>query len=351
MFAQAHTPEQLTLQELDAYLKRGWFRMGPRIFTTNFVHFKDQIYSTVWLRILLNEYEADSTQTKLFKRNTAFRTTIKPLEITEEKEELYVRYKQSLPFQPSDSIHQLLMGRITSHSIYNTLEVNVRDGDKLIACGFFDLGETSAMGISSIYDPAYKKYSLGKYLIYTKIQYCQNLKLRYFYPGYFVPGYSFFDYKLTIGRSALEFLQLSSQQWFHIDTFSDDDIAHQVMFSKLLHVHEILAKENLKTRVVKYEFFDANLIPDLRDAELLDFPVMLFRLNAPEESTNNIIVFDVRDGHYHLLSCLPIWKPNETNPDPTFYSDYFLKAVYEMYETPIAGEMADVYLKLSMSTS
>jgi len=349
MFAQARTPEQLIPQELDAYLQQGWFRMGPRIFTTNFVHFKDQIYSTVWLRILLNEYTPDNTQIKLFKRNVSFRTTIKPLEITEEKEELYARYKQSLPFQPSDSIHQLLMGRTISSSIYNTLEVNVHDGDKLIACGFFDLGETSAMGISSIYDPAYKKYSLGKYLIYSKIQYCQNLNLRYFYPGYFVPGYSFFDYKLTIGRSALEFLQLSSQQWLRIEHFSDNTIPYTVMLNKLLHIQKILTAENRNTRIAKYEYFDANLIPDLRDAELLDFPVMLFGTTEPEENNNHIVVFDVRDGHYHLFSCLPIWKPNETNPDTTFYSDYFLKAVYEIYDTPAAEEMASVFSKLFMN--
>jgi len=326
--------------------------MGQRIFTTNFVHFKDQIYSTVWLRILLNEYTADNTQTKLFKRNASFRTTIKPLEITEEKEELYKRYKQSLPFQPSDSIHQLLMGRSSSPSIFNSLEVNVHDGDKLIACGFFDLGETSAMGISSVYDPDYKKYSLGKYLIYSKIKYCQNLRLSYFYPGYFVPGYSYFDYKLTIGTLALEFLQLRSQQWLRINRFSnDDDIPYGTMFKKLLHVQKILTQEYLKTFVAKYEFFDANLIPDLRDSELLDFPVILFRISDPGESNNLIIVFDVRDDHYHLLSSLPIWKPNETNPDTTFYSDYFLKSVYEIYDTPIAEEIADVFLKLMTNTN
>jgi leucyl-tRNA---protein transferase len=76
---------------------------------------------------------------------------------------------------------------------------------------------------------------------------------------------------------------------------------------------------------------------------------MLFGTNEPEENTNHIIVFDVRDGQYHLFSCLPIWKPNETNPDTTFYSDYFLKAVYEIYDTPIAEEMASVFSKLFMN--
>ncbi len=349
MFAQAHTPENISPQEIDAYLEKGWFRMGQRIFTTNFVHFQDHIYSTVWLRILLNEYVADGTQTKLFKRNAAFRTTIKPAEITDEKEELYIRYKQPLLFQPSESIYQLLMGRSNSASIYNTFEVNVHDGDKLIACGFFDLGETSAMGISSIYDPDYKKYSLGKFLIYLKIQYCKNLKLDYFYPGYFVPGYSYFDYKLTIAQPALQFLQLSSQQWQRIDFFFDDHIPYQVMHKKLMHLQKLLTAAGLQSRVVKYEFFDANLIPDLSDAELLDFPVFLFCIKESEEGTNPILVFDVCDGKYHLLMCMPIWKPNEINPDPSFYSDYFLKSVYEVYASQSIEEISEAILKVMKS--
>lgn len=323
--------------------------MGQRMFTTHFIHFKDRIYSTVWLRILLHEYVPDSTQTKLFKRNAVFRTTIKPVEITVEKEELYNRYKQSVPFQPSDSIHQLLMGRSSAHSVFNTLEVNVYDGEKLIACGFFDIGETSAMGISSVYDPDYKKYSLGKYLIYSKIQYCQNLKLRYFYPGYFVPGYSYFDYKLTIGQASLEFLQMSSQRWVSINRFTENDIPYLMMHSKLLHLQKLVPQEYLPTFIAKYEFFDANLIPDLRDAELLDFPVILLRVTEPDDGSKLIIVFDVRDNHYHLVSCLPIWKPNETNPDTTFYSDYFLKAMYTVYDSPLAEEMADIFMKLTVN--
>ncbi len=346
MFARAHNPEQLFPHDIDTYLEQGWFRMGQRMFTTNFVHFKEHIYSTVWLRILLDEYASDNTQTKLFKKNGAFHTTIKPAAITDEKEELYARYKQSLPFQPSESIHQLLLGRSTSPSVFNTLEVNVHDGDKLIACGFFDVDETSAMGISSVYDPDYKKYSLGKFLIYLKIQYCQQQKLRYFYPGYFVPGYSFFDYKLAIGSPALQFLQLSSNQWLRIESFSEDSIPYLVMHNKLINVQKILADANFESRVLKYEFFDASLIPDLRDSELLDFPVFLFCAALSEDNINPILVFDVRDDQYHLLTCMPIWKPNDTNPDPTFYSDYFLKSIFEIHATPRGEDMTDILIKL-----
>ena len=82
-------------------------------------------------------------------------------------------------------------------TIYNTHEINLFDGEKLIAVGYFDIGTRSAAGISSFYDPSYKKYSLGKYLIYLKMEYCQKMGFEYFYPGYFVPGYKAFDYKLS----------------------------------------------------------------------------------------------------------------------------------------------------------
>jgi leucyl-tRNA---protein transferase len=349
MFAQACAPESLTPSDLDTFLEQGWYRMGQSIFTTNFIHFKSEMYSTVWLRVLLDEFLEDGTQRKLFKRNARFQTAIRPAILTEEKEELYSRYKQSLPFSPSDSLYSLLFSAASANSIYNTYEVTVHDSDRLIAVGFFDLGKTSAAGISSVYDPAYKKYSLGKHLIYLKMQYCKNLGLHYFYPGYFVPGYSFFDYKLTIARPALQFLQLSSQQWLPIETFSPENIPYQVMHDKLISAQKLLTQRQRESRVVKYEFFDANLIPDLRDAQLFDFPVFLFCPDTSQDGINPVLVFDVRDGCYHLLVCLPYWKPDETNPDTEFYSAYFLKSLQEIYTIASSEEMVEVFLKVLMS--
>lgn len=346
MFAQSHSPKQLTPQALDAYLTLGWFRMGQTIFTTNFVHFKNEMYSTIWLRVLLNEYLPDRAQIKLCKQNSIFRTTIQPAVINSDKEELYLRYQQSLSFQPSESLQQLLFGKITTPSIYDTYEVTVHDGDQLIACGFFDVGETSAAGITSVYDPAYKKYSLGKYLIYLKMLYCQNRKLRYFYPGYFVPGYSFFDYKLTIGRAVLQFLQLNTQQWRGIDNFSQEDIPRQVMNDKLISVQKLLTYSNLESSIVKYEYFDANLIPDLKDSELFDFPVFLFCPSHFEDGFYLIIVYDVRDVSYKILICLPIWQPDTTNPDTSFYSSYYLKIMQEIVTKRTAEEVVLFYFRL-----
>ncbi|HET9054642.1 MAG TPA: GNAT family N-acetyltransferase, partial [Cyclobacteriaceae bacterium] len=239
MFVEVHTPQQLTPHELDAYLERGWFRMGQTIFTTNFAHVKDQMLSTIWLRVKLYEYERDAAHHKLLKRNAAFTVTVQPAVVTEEQEALYARYRGSLSFNVSESLQHLLFGKNES-SVYTTYEVTLRDRGKLMGCGFFDLGGTSAEGIVSFYDPEYKKFSPGKYLIYTKIQFCKELGLPYFYPGYFVPGNPYFDYKLSIARGALQFLQLGSGTWQDFSVFTETDIPVQIMNTQLRGLKRLL---------------------------------------------------------------------------------------------------------------
>ena len=190
MFAQVHCPELLSPDALDQYLERGWFRMGQTIFTTNFLNFKSHFYSAIWLRIPLPEFTTDKTQQKIFKKNKSFRVQIQQASITPEKEALFSIYRKSIPFEASASLHTLLFGK-ASHNIYNTYEINIFDNDTLIAAGFFDLGRNSAAGISSFYNPAYKKYTLGKYLIYLKIEYCKKIGSAIFLSRLFCAGLFF----------------------------------------------------------------------------------------------------------------------------------------------------------------
>lgn len=347
MFVEVHTPEKLTGQELDSYLDRGWFRMGQTIFTTNFAHVQDRMLSTIWLRVQLFEYELDAAHAKLLKRNARFTANIKPAELTEEKETLYTRYREPLPFTVSESLQHLLFGKGDGPSIYTTYEVTLHDQGKLIACGFFDLGGESSQGIISFYDPEYKKYSPGKYLIYSKIQFCKELGLKFFYPGYFVPGNPYFDYKLNIASASLQFLHISSDTWRNIETFTPTDIPVEAMRQKLEKLYALLQEATLESQVMKYEFFDAGLIPEMRNTGLLDFPLFLRLGNPTEEPVNLLVVFDVRDDQFHLLMCAPVWKPDRTNPDPTFYSAFFLKPVQEVYQSPDVGAIAELLVRIN----
>jgi arginyl-tRNA--protein-N-Asp/Glu arginylyltransferase len=353
MFASVHDPEILSPVELDAYLAQGWFRMGPTIFTTNFLSFKENLYSAIWLRVMLAEFQGGKTQAKLFKANSQFTTRIQRATITDEKEQLFAKYKASVPFEASASLQHLLFGKSYA-TVYDTYEVNVHHEGKLIAVGYFDLGKESAMGISSFYHPDFKKYSLGKYLIYLKMTYCKQLGMRYFYPGYFVPGYAFFDYKLSIGRDALEYLQFERDQWFPIKAFNENATPLQVMQQKLSKLKDALLGTGILARITRYEFFDANLIPDLAGAQLFDFPLFLIYPGSVREAAVQAVTFDVREHRYHLVKCRGIWKTNSTATSDAIYSSYVLKPEDTLYSTDTADDMvrmiSEEYHQLNLRT-
>lgn len=321
MFAQVQCPEILPAEQLDHYLEQGWFRMGQTIFTTNFLNFKSHLYSAIWLRIPLRDFSLDTTQKKLAKRNKRFRVEIQQAFITPEKEALFSAYRQSIHFEASASLRALLFGK-SANNIYNTQEINVYNGNKLIAIGFFDLGKKSAAGISSFYDPAYKKYSLGKYLIYLKLEYCKNMAFEYFYPGYFVPGYPLFDYKLDIGKSVLQYLEFTSSRWKSIGEFSNTSTPLRIMEDKLTLLQRRLLEKGIQTQIMRYEFFDANLIPELEGIVLFDFPVFLYCYGLPGETP---IVFDVLDNQYHWIKCKSVWASAAMGNPNEMYSTHVLK--------------------------
>ena len=329
MFAEVHCPRTLLPEELDQYLARGWFRMGQTIFTTNFLNFKNHFYSAIWLRIPLEEFTTDRKEQKLLKKNASFRVEIQRAAITPEKETLFAAYKKNISFEASSSLTTLLYGK-ADYNIYNTTEINIYDQHKLIATGIFDIGKISAAGISSFYDPAYRKYSLGKFLIYLKIEYCKQLGLQYFYPGYFVPGYSLFDYKLEIGKSVLQYLEFPSLNWRSLTAFKQASVPLRMMQDKLQVLKMLLVQSGVDSNILTYEFFDANLIPELEGIVLFDFPIFLCCAGMSEE---NPIVFDIRDQQYHWIKCKSVWASANNHNSKGIYSSHVLKFDHGMFSS------------------
>ncbi|MES2890456.1 MAG: arginyl-tRNA--protein arginylyltransferase [Bacteroidota bacterium] len=302
MFAKMRSPVTLAGAELDNYLSRGWFRMRQNIFTTSFLQFNNCFYSVIWLRVALQQEQGDKKKTRLHKINAAFRTEIKQADVTPAHEELYQAYRKTISFEVSPSLQELLLGT-ESYNRYDTYEINVYDAEVLIAAGFFDLGKSSAAGISSMYHPDYRKHSLGKYLIHLKLEFCRQQHLNYFYPGYLVPGYKAFDYKTEIERDRLEYLHLPSRQWLPYRQFSTDLHPLDTMIAMLQHAKNFFQNQNILCSLLYYKFFDANLDPGFYGNELLDFPVFLYCYPLTGSFDYHLIVFDVRDGNYHLLQC------------------------------------------------
>ena len=341
MFAQIAYPEELAPEELDKFLANGWFRMRQTIFTTNFLHFNQQFYSAIWLRVAMAEYKEDKKFKQLQKLNKAFSIEIKKSEAEKfsmAHELLFQQYRQSISFEVSSSLQELLLGNET-HSIFNTHEVNIYDGEILIAAGFFDLGEKTAAGITCIYHPAYKKHSLGKYLMFLKIDFCRQQQLQYFYPGYVVPGYPPFEYKLTVGKATLQYLQMATQQWLPFEPLTPLQNPLQEMVAKLTDLQMLLKAIDIPTTLQYYRFFEANLNLHYLDNQLFDFPVFLHCFPKVHTANLTIITFDVSDSNYYLLQVSSIIHLGPHQQNSTVFEESLLKVDHSIFATSSADEM------------
>jgi arginine-tRNA-protein transferase len=346
MFVELHYPEYLTAEELDVYLANGWFRMGQSIFTTNFLRFNDKVYSSIWLRITLLNSEKSKTQQKIEKLNAKFRVEIQIANPSEQHEELFSKYREKMTFDPATSVKNLLFGHYNERAslrIFDTVEINIYDENKLIAVGFLDLGEKSAAGISCFYDADYRKYSLGKYLMYLKMDFCKQNGFHFFYPGYFAPTYPLFDYKLDLAKPTLQYLDFVSDVWIPFEAFDSSRIPINLIVEKLRTLSEILDSRGVKNEFKFYDFFDADMIHNLNGMGLLDFPVCLFCFDIDEDcSFLPMVIYDVRDEQFHLILCTKVYKSIFEEAAEEHYNAYLLKISRFLYTGEVAEEIADV---------
>lgn len=205
-------PTTLSGSQLDLFLERGCYRMGQGIFTTHFIGKDENWHRVFWLRYDLTKLSPDRKQRNLLNRYRDFKVEDTPLEVTAELEELFQQYKAGLDFEPAASVRQWLLeeGR---DNVFDSRLITVRDGKKLIAAGVYDRGTESLAGILNFYDPAYARYSPGKYLMLHKIRQGQALGMRWYYPGYIVKDYPKFDYKLFAGKEAAELFIPEEGKW------------------------------------------------------------------------------------------------------------------------------------------
>jgi arginine-tRNA-protein transferase len=197
---------------LDYYLSQGYYRMQQDLFTCRFLPREGQLNTVHWLRIVLPQVQYGPKQRRLLRLNERFSVSVKPLRLSAEHEALYARYRQNLDFDTSASLEALLLDGAT-HTVFRTEIVEVRDQGQLIAAGILDAGSDSIAGIVNFYDPDYRKYSLGKYLLLLKTEYARQQHKAYYYPGYLVHGDPKFDYKLFACQPATEVFDALNSQW------------------------------------------------------------------------------------------------------------------------------------------
>ena len=301
-YADKNTPYTLSAESLDWHLARGWYRMGSTIFTTHFLFFNNQPYSALWIRVDLQGFSFSKSQRKLLRRNAKlFSTEVGGSVIDEERENLYDRYAAAFDGRLSPTIRDSLED-YEGDMVFDTHTVTVRDrvSKKLVGCSYFDLGADSAASILGIYDPQLDSFSLGYYTMLLEMEHCLAQGYRYYYPGYVVPGYRRFDYKLRLGNA--EYYDLRQENW---RPYTDlDPTTESPVETQRIALHALidaLATNGHVRDLHIYPLFEAGLY-DIWNDDYYPYPYLV-----PIGPIGNrevfVVAFDPKELAYYILEC------------------------------------------------
>lgn len=330
-YIDKNAPFVLSPESLDWYLSRGWYRMGGHIFTTHFLFFKEQPFSAIWIRRHLKDHQFSKSQRKLMRKNTKlFNVASGPRVIDAEREELYTRYAANFDGRLSPTIADSLEDYEDHTGIFNTWETTIRDkvSGKLVGVSYFDLGGASAASILGIYDPLLSTFSLGYYTMLLEIAFCYERGLEFYYPGYVVPGYHRFDYKLRIGPS--DYFDVRSENWI---PYNLEDISHNgPVESQRRTLGELAALLHPEgppgTGLYIYPLFEAKLY-DPNTENYLAYPYFV-PLGRDSDNTIVLVTYDPSEEVFLVLHCSLV-------PDAllTFKLSYLSSAVEANYFTDL----------------
>lgn len=218
-YHRAEHPSSLDGDELDRRLAAGWFRMHQDIFTTTHLYTEDNFHRVHWLRYSLDRITDRMSHRRIRRMNAGFDITIEKFSsIRLDHALLFARYRSSINFDGAASIsHALFDDQSPDKNIFDTYSISIVDDIRLIAGGYFDVGDKSGTSILHFFDPDYRRYSLGRYMILLTIDYLKSRGFTHYYPGYVVSGKEKMNYKLFIGRDLAEYFDPSTGIWLPFD--------------------------------------------------------------------------------------------------------------------------------------
>ena len=186
-------------QCLDGYLAQGLFRNGYMMASAPLVLMDGDVYPVVSVRTRVDRFGFSKSQRRVMRRNDArFRVEVGPGVAGAQRERLYEFGEERFVGYMMESLSEMLAAEPFA-SLFETEEVAVYDGDRLVAVSYFDSGRHSVASLLGLYDPEYRAYGLGIYTLLVELQRAIERGHRYYYPGFVVLGNDRLDYKLRLG--------------------------------------------------------------------------------------------------------------------------------------------------------
>lgn len=225
--------------------------------------------------------------------------------ICNRKEALYSQHQKRFKGYQFKSLKQMLIGDGPTN-MYDTYEVNVYDGDKLIAYSLFDIGKEGLASILGVFDDKYNSYSLGIYTMAAEVNWAKENNFKYYYPGYVVKDNPLFDYKLRLGD--YKYFNWKTYQW---EEFADIKIlqtARETIETKLQGLADMLSQIGIKHEYKIYPYYSLGYLSMNNYQFYVKSPAHLY-LPAYSTHTRKVILeYDAEEGKY-VLAAIKVNQP------------------------------------------
>ncbi|MDD0853471.1 arginyltransferase [Halobacteriovorax sp. GB3] len=177
-------------EEFEFLLEKGWRKFGLFYFKPEC----DNCRKCIPLRVLVDQFQIKKSHRRILKKNSDLTIKIRPLKYRDEIYDLYVKHsKERFVDTPYASKEFFIDTHFISSTASNMMEYWL--DDKLIACGFLDYSHISLSSVYFIYDPDFKKRSLGIFGVLKELELASEQQLKYYYLGYWIKENSFMNYK------------------------------------------------------------------------------------------------------------------------------------------------------------
>jgi leucyl-tRNA---protein transferase len=202
MHIEAEIAYSMSPVELDRWLSAGWFRSGALLFRAPLLILDSEVRDLVQVRLRLDANTPRSRRRLLRRNRGRFRCEFGPAVVDDAAQRLYEETRARFIDFIANDLSELVIGELPG--VFDTRELRVFDGDRVVALSYFDVGREAVTGILGLHDPAFAKHGLGIYTMLEEVEFARSHAARWYYPGYVVPGLPSFDYKLSLG--AVEYL-------------------------------------------------------------------------------------------------------------------------------------------------
>jgi arginine-tRNA-protein transferase len=203
----------LAPEVLDALWSFGWRHFGCRFFQYSRAEMSGKPVRVLPLRVDLSRWTPSRSQSRILRGNRDLEVSFHRPQPTEEQLDLFARHTSRFRENVPETLEAFVgpdPGRWRDPGAYpcDCVQVEVRDGQRLVAVSYLDLGRMAASSVYAFFDPEESRRSLGWMTFLAEIEHARARGCRYLYPGYAYLEPSAYDYKKRLGA-------LEAYDWSH----------------------------------------------------------------------------------------------------------------------------------------